>query len=49
MSLEAPEKRNRLPISTCKIQVPMVKTFLDDTEITLDSPFMAIRLIDPSG
>jgi hypothetical protein len=41
-SLEAPAKRNRQPVRTCKTQTTVVKPLLDGAEITASSPFLAI-------
>ena len=35
MSLETPENRNRLPISTCKVHTKIVKPLPDDAETAL--------------
>jgi hypothetical protein len=40
--LEAPAKRNRQPVRTCKIQMTMVNPLLDEVGITVSSPLLAI-------
>jgi hypothetical protein len=41
-SLEPPAKRNGQPVRICKTQTTMVKPLLDEAEITMSSPFVAI-------